>query len=263
MAQLIGTAQAPTVIDVRRPAAIAASGRTIAAAKWRNHSAVQTWADELDADADVVVACVHGHNVSQSAAAMLRSHGIRARSLRDGIDGYIQAGGVTVAWQIALHEQRESSCWVTREQPKIDRIACPWLIRRFIDADARILYVGAEFVIPVAEEFGWTAFDVEGVAYSHNNEQCSFDAFLRAFDINDAALDQVARIVRGADTARLDLAPECAGLLALSLGVSKLHRSDLAAMQHGFAIYDALYAWARGAGDASHNWPASAPAPAN
>lgn len=155
-------------------------------------------------------------------------------------------GGVTVAWRAEFHEHTESSCWVTREQPKIGRIACPWLIRRFIGADARILYVGAEFVIPVAEEFGGTPFDVEGVAYSHDNEQCSFDALLRAFDINDDALNHLARIVRGADTARLDLAPECAGLLALSQGVSNLHRSDLAAMQHGFAIYDALYAWAQG-----------------
>ncbi|MFT5173903.1 MAG: rhodanese-related sulfurtransferase [Gammaproteobacteria bacterium] len=256
LVRLNGTALAPTVFDVRRPAAIEASGRTIAAAQWRDHSAVANWSDELDPAKDVVVSCVHGHNVSQSAAAMLRSRGLRARTLRDGMDGYIQAGGVTSAWRRELHGHSEPSCWVTREQPKIDRIACPWLIRRFIDAHARILYVGADYVIPIAEEFGGTPFDVDGVQYSHDDEQCSFDAFLRAFDIDDAALNHVARIVRGADTARLDLAPECAGLLALSLGVSNLHRSDLAAMQHGFTIYDALYAWARSARDETHNWPA-------
>lgn len=258
LAGRVGTTQAPTVIDVRRPPAIADSGRVIAGARWRQHTDVSLWASELNQDEDVVVYCVHGHNVSQSAAAVLRSLGFRARALEHGIDGYAQVGGVTSIWRADFHDTPQPGYWVTRGQPKIDRIACCWLIRRFIDPDARILFVEPDQVIAVAEEFAATAFDVEGVPLSHDNDNCSFDTLLRHFDLRSPALDIVARIVRGADTAKLDLAPQCAGLLALSLGVSSLHEDDLAAMEHGLLIYDALYAWACHAPDESHGWPASA-----
>mgnify|MGYP003488256593 FL=1 len=133
--------------------------------------------------------------------------------------------------------------WITRERPKIDRIACPWLIRRFIDAEAEFLYVPAAEVLRVAQQTGATPYDVPGVELGHVGERCSFDAFLLKYGLADPALARLAIIVRGADTARLDLAPQSAGLLAISLGLSRCHTDDHAMLAHGMVIYDALYAW--------------------
>jgi hypothetical protein len=144
--------------------------------------------------------------------------------------------------------------WVTRERPKIDRIACPWLIARFIDPAAEFLYVPAADVLSVAKETGAIPYDIPGVEYSHRGELCSFDAFLDKHDINDPALRQLAVIVRGADTDRLDLAPQCAGLLALSLGLSKNFADDHEMLYQGMVLYDALYAWVKYAQGEVHNW---------
>jgi len=144
--------------------------------------------------------------------------------------------------------------WVTRERPKIDRIACPWLIARFIDKDAEFLYVPADQVLKIAEETGAIPFDIHGVAYGHVGELCSFDAFLRRHDLTDPALQQLAVIVRGADTARLDLAPQCAGLLAQSLGLSALYADDHEMLGHGMRMYDAYYAWLTQARGEPHAW---------
>jgi len=149
--------------------------------------------------------------------------------------------------------------WVTRERPKIDRIACPWLIARFIDPEAGFLYVPATDVLKVAEETGAIPYDIPGVVYGHVGELCSFDAFLRLHDLTDPALQQLAVIVRGADTARLDLAPQCAGLLAQSLGLSALFPDDHVMLQHGMLMYDAYYAWIKQARGETHAWaPAAA-----
>ena len=142
--------------------------------------------------------------------------------------------------------------WVTRERPKIDRIACPWLIARFIDKDAEFLYVPADQVLKVAEATGAIPYDITGVAYGHLGELCSFDAFLRMHGLTDPALLQLAVIVRGADTARLDLAPQCAGLLAQSLGLSALYRDDHEMLRHGMTMYDAYYAWLKQARGEAH-----------
>jgi hypothetical protein len=144
--------------------------------------------------------------------------------------------------------------WVTRERPKVDRIACPWLIARFIDRDAEFLFVPPAEVGRVAIETGATPFDVEGVELSHVGPKCSFDAFLEKYQLTDPALADLARIIRGADTARLDLAPECAGLLAVSLGLSRLFSDDLEQLRHGFVVYDALYRWIREARNETHSW---------
>ncbi|MBI1284736.1 MAG: chromate resistance protein [Thiobacillus sp.] len=133
--------------------------------------------------------------------------------------------------------------WVTRERPKIDRIACPWLIARFIDRAAEFLYVPADEVLKVAHASGAIPYDIPGVEYGHVGELCSFDAFLRLHDLTAPALHELAVIVRGADTARLDLAPQCAGLLAQSLGLSALYRDDHEMLRHGMTMYDAYYAW--------------------
>ena len=145
--------------------------------------------------------------------------------------------------------------WVTRERPKIDRIACPWLIRRFIDPDAEFLYVPASDVLRVATETGATPYDIPGVEMTHVGERCSFDAFIARHALHDPALQQLATIVRGADTSRLDLAPQSAGLYAVSLGLSQVFKDDHEMLRHGMVIYDALYAWCKACQAETHNWP--------
>jgi hypothetical protein len=144
--------------------------------------------------------------------------------------------------------------WITRERPKIDRVACPWLIKRFIDPNPEFIFVPTADVMAFAKETGATPFDVEGVELSHDGARCSFDAFLAKYGLTDSALLQIAIIVRGADTAKLDLAPEAAGLLAISLGLSRCFVNDHEQIKHGFVVYDALYAWAKEARDETHTW---------
>ena len=152
----------------------------------------------------------------------------------------------------------QASRWITRERPKIDRIACPWLIRRFIDPRAEFFYAPTAQVLAEAQRVNAVAYDIPGAPVSHVGERCSFDAVLGGFDLRDAALDLLATIVRGADTDRLDLAPQAAGLLAFSLGLSRLHATDDHAMlAAAMPLYDALYAWCRdrvAATDEPHNW---------
>lgn len=144
--------------------------------------------------------------------------------------------------------------WVTRERPKIDRVACPWLISRFIDKDPEFLFVPPADVNRVAAEKNAVPFDVEGVELSHEGPLCSFDAFLNRYELSDPALAELAVIVRGADTARLDLAPQVPGLLAISLGLSRNFADDHEQLRHGFVVYDALYAWLKQARDEKHTW---------
>lgn len=145
--------------------------------------------------------------------------------------------------------------WITRERPKIDRIACPWLITRFIDPEAEFLYVPGKDVMRVAAETGATPYDVPDVEFTHVGELCSFDAFLNKYNLNEPALQQLAAIVRGADTDRLDLAPEAAGLYAISLGLSNNFRNDHEMLAQGMVMYDALYAWCKHCQKETHNWP--------
>jgi hypothetical protein len=159
---------------------------------------------------------------------------------------------------ISVPSPDKPSRWVTRERPKIDRIACPWLILRFIDADAEFLYVPAGQVLAVAVTTGATPYDIPGVEYSHVGEACSFDAFIRLYQLADPALAELATIVRGADTGRLDLAPQCAGLLAQSLGLSALYADDHEMLEHGLRMYDAYYVWLKQARGETHHWSAPA-----
>ncbi len=155
--------------------------------------------------------------------------------------------------------------WVTRERPKIDRIACPWLIRRFVDPQAEFLYVPTERVFEVAKQTGATPFDIPGAdPFSHDGELCSFDAFIKHYGLEDPALRRLAVIVRGADTARHDLAPEASGLHAISMGLSANIADDHAMLEQGMVIYDALYAWCRDLQGEVHNWvpPKEAPSAA-
>ncbi len=152
--------------------------------------------------------------------------------------------------------------WITRARPKIDRIACPWLIRRFIDKDAEFIFVPADQVMAKSRELEAIPFDVEGVELSHDGPRCSFDAILRKYELDDPALQEIAVIVRGADTDRLDLAPQAAGLLAISLGLSRNFSDDHAQLEQGRVMYDALYSWAKFVHDERHTWnPQRGPAP--
>ena len=145
--------------------------------------------------------------------------------------------------------------WVTRERPKIDRIACPWLITRFIDKEPEFVFVPADQVLKVAQTTGAIPYDIPGVEMSHTGKLCSFDTFLEKYRLDDPALKQLAVIVRGADTARLDLAPQAAGLLAVSLGLSRNFADDHEMLKHGMVLYDALYAWCRDCQAETHGWP--------
>jgi hypothetical protein len=145
--------------------------------------------------------------------------------------------------------------WITRERPKIDRIARPWLIARFIDADAEFLYVPADEVFRAVEETGAIPYDIPGAELSHDGKLCSFDAFLKKYGLADPALSQLAAIVRGADTSRLDLTPQSPGPYAISLGLSYNFADDQEMLRHGMILYDALYARCRHCQSETHSWP--------
>ena len=145
--------------------------------------------------------------------------------------------------------------WITRERPKIDRIACPWLIARFIDDTPEFLYVPATDVLTQATQTGAIPYDIPNVELSHVGDLCSFDAFLKKYQLSDPALPQLAVIVRGADTARLDLAPQAAGLLAISLGLSHQFQDDHEMLQQGMVMYDAMYQWCKACQQETHGWP--------
>jgi rhodanese-related sulfurtransferase len=260
----IGSAQSPLVLDVRRAEALAQDDALVAGAAWRDPFDVAAWARFLPRHRSVVVYCVHGHEISRNTAQALRAAGIDASYLEGGIEAWRAAKGPTTrksgtpAIPSALNAP---STWVTRERPKVDRIACPWLVRRFIDPFAEFEYVAADTVAATAQARGWIPYDVPGVRFTHRGERCSFDALVEDFGLDDAPLHRLALIVRGADTAQPQLAPQSAGLVALSLGLSATFPDDHAMLQHGLVMYDALYAWCRQeeAGTAErHTWKAPA-----
>jgi rhodanese-related sulfurtransferase len=254
----LGGPDAPVVIDVCRCDDYDTTPRLVPTARWRDHQRVADWAHEIPHGRPVVSICVRGKKVSQAAVAELRARGVDAAALEGGNEAWTAAGLPTVAKRLGIGTRgAPPSRWVTRVRPKIDRIACPWLIARFIDPLARFFYVEPAEVVNAAAELGAIPYDVDGVEVTHRGERDSFDALIDDFGIKDPALDRLAAIVRGADTARPDLAPEAAGLLAISLGISQLAGpEDHEALERGFPVYDALYAWARFAADETHNWPA-------
>jgi rhodanese-related sulfurtransferase len=247
--RLIGTPDAPTVIDVRIPEDLAALPGLVPTSRVISHTAIDTLTDP---PGRAIVVCMKGRKLSEGAAAVLRAKGWQAEVLEGGALGW-EAAGLPMIPSAALDA---TSLWVTRHRPKIDRIACPWLIRRFIDPAARFLFVAPSEVLAVADRFNATPFDIEGVTISHRDERCSFDALLDDFQLHTAPLDRLALVVRGADTDRHDLAPQAAGLLALSVGLSRMFRDDLQQLDAGMTLYDALYRWARDGHEEGHDWPA-------
>jgi rhodanese-related sulfurtransferase len=246
--ETLASAQAPLVVDVRRRPNFEADPQFVAGATWRDPFALDDWTKFLPRHRAVVAYCVHGHEISRNACSALRASGIDARYLEGGLEGWRAAGGPTVKVLNALSIPSGPSApshWVTRERPKIDRIACPWLVRRFIDPFAIFEFVPAGQVTAHARDTGAVPYDIPGVTFTHRGERCSFDALVEDFAIRDAALDRLATIVRGADTGKPDLAPESAGLLAISLGLGRNFGDDHELLERGFVIYDALYAACR------------------
>jgi rhodanese-related sulfurtransferase len=254
LSRLIGTPEVPVIIDICVDEDFAADPRLIPTAFRHPFCEVEAAAADL-AGKRVVVVCQKGLKLSQGAAAVLRACGVAAESLEGGNFAWRDAGLPLIP--VAAMPARDisgRSVWVTRHRPKIDRIACPWLIRRFVDPSARFLFVAPSEVPAVAEKFGATPFDVEGVYWTHRGEGCTFDAMIEDFALTTEPLRRLATIVRGADTAHPDLAAEAAGLLAISLGLSRMYRDDLAQLDAGMLIYDALYRWCRDAVGETHDW---------
>ena len=249
--RLIGTPDAPVILDLRLPEDVATDPCLIPGSRPMPHDALMAQLSDLR-DRRVVVSCQRGGKLSSGGAALLRAQGIAAELLEGGSVAW-RAAGLPMVPLAALPKTRR---WVTRHRPKIDRIACPWLIRRFIDPSAEFLFVPPSDVLAVAEKFDATPFDVEGVHWSHRGDTCTFDTLIAECALQTEALDRLALVVRAADTDRHDLSPQAAGLLAISVGLSRQYRDDLAQLAAGLAIYDALYRWARDGFDEGHDWPA-------
>ncbi len=255
LARLIGTPDAPIIIDVCIDEDFNADPHIIPGAIRHPFGAMAELTARLVGQ-HVVVVCQKGRKLSQGAAAILRDHGIVAETLAGGQIAWREAGLPRIPFDKIPRPNAEGrTVWVTRHRPKIDRIACPWLIRRFIDHKAQFLFVAPAEVLDVAAYFNATPFDVEDAFWSHRGDQCSFDAFVEEMSLNFPPLLHLATIVRGADTNRHDLAPEAAGLLAASLGLSRMYRDDLAQLEAGMTLYDAFYRWCRDATDEGHDWP--------
>jgi len=258
---LIGSPRAPFIVDVRARDVYDEASGLLPGALWHDAGDTADWLAHADRNQTVVVACKAGHEFSQMAVARLRANGFDARVLDGGYAGWAEAGLPLVAKPVLDRiAPRRPSVWVTRRRPKIDRVACPWLISRFLDPTARFLFVEPPEVIPVAEKAGGVPFDIKDVELSHEGERCSFDTMLKLFGLeSEPSLARLALIVRGADTARPDIAAEAAGLHAVALGLSALAGDDdHGLLRQGFIVYDALFAWLRLAAGERHNWPARA-----
>jgi rhodanese-related sulfurtransferase len=257
LARLIGTPKCPRLIDVRIDEDFDADPRLIPGSIRRDYRTLDTWIGDL-ATTPAIIICQRGQKLSHGVAAWLRQAGIPADSLEGGFEAW--TAQTFPAVPVALLPPRNAAgqtVWVTRARPKIDRIACPWLIRRFVDPGAVFLFVPPSEVELVAGRFGGAPFDIEGdIRWSHRGELCTFDVMVEEFDISSPPLQRLATIVRGADTSRPDLAPEVPGLLAASLGLSRMFSDDHEQLEAGLLLYDAFYRWCRDATDETHNWPA-------
>jgi len=257
LARLIGTPTAPVVIDVRTDDDYALSEYLIPTAIRCAHLSITELLPALTCS-QVVVYCQKGLKLSEGAAAILRAHHIQAEVLEGGYAAWLKADHALVPTPILPERNAQGqTVWVTRLRPKIDQIACPWLIRRFIDPNAQFLYVTASSVEAVADRFNGAAFDIEGVFWSHRDDRCTFDTMIQEFGLKGEALEHLALIVRGADTNRHDLAAESAGLLAASLGLSRMYGDDQQQLDAGMMLYDAFYRWCRDASGEQHDWPAA------
>lgn len=272
LARLIGTPDAPLLVDLCIDEDFALDPRLIPTAFRHPFKQIDSLVSkcvsaDTTRDRRVVAYCQKGKKISEGVAAHLRMRGVQAEVLEGGQFGWRDAGlplvpveNIPVAVESSdnndgMASSTGSTLWVTRFRPKIDRIACPWLIRRFIDPGARFLFVAPATVLDVAEKFNATAFDVEDVFWTHRGEKCTFDTMVEEFKLDIEPLQTIAAVVRGADTNRPDIADQCAGLLAMSVGLSRMFKDDLEQLEAGMLLYDALYRWARDGLEESHDWP--------
>jgi rhodanese-related sulfurtransferase len=255
LSRLIGTANTPALIDVRTDEDFAADPRLIPGAVRRHHEQAADWGEEFNGRPAIVV-CLRGQKLAQGTAAWLRHLDVAAEALEGGFEGWKAAKlPLLDTSKLPPRDAKGRTVWVTRARPKVDRIACPWLIRRFVDPNAVFLYVAPPEVIAVGERFNAAPFDVENVFWSHRGELCTFDVMIEEFGLATPPLLRLAAMVRGADTGRPDLSPEAAGLLAASLGLSRMFDDDLEQLEAGMMLYDAFYRWCRDASGETHNWP--------
>ena len=257
LSRLIGLPSAPAIVDVRTEEDYAAAPHLIPGSRRRDFRTVKTWAGDYQRPQR------HRHVPARPEAEPRRcrldaARGHRRANAGRRLRGVEGAGHLLVRTEkLPARDEHDRTVWVTRARPKVDRIACPWLIRRFVDPGAVFLFVAPSEVLPVAERFSATPFDIDGVFWSHRGETCTFDTMIAEFGLKSEPLSRLAAIVRGADTAKLDLAPEAAGLLAASLGYSRMYRDDLAQLDAALALYDAFYRWCRDATEETHNWPSA------
>ncbi|MGB3246909.1 MAG: sulfurtransferase/chromate resistance protein [Sulfitobacter sp.] len=254
--RLIGTPECPVIVDISIDPDFAEDPFLIPGSFRHPHTDIAGLKARL-VGRPCVIACQQGIKLSQGLVARLRADGVQAEYLSDGIYGWRAHPDMIRIPAAAMPELVDgATLWVTRHRPKIDRIACPWLIRRFIDPDARFLFVSPAQVLGVADRYGATPFDIEDVQFSHRGQKCTFDALLDDFALHSPALDQLATVVRAADTNTHDASPQAAGLLAISVGLSRQYKDDLEQLEAGMALYDALYRWARDGQQEGHDWPA-------
>jgi len=260
LSRLVGTPACPAIVDLRSDEELAGSSGAMPASIRRVAGEVTIWGPSLSPHA-VVLVCTNGAGESPSVAAWLRHFGAAAEVLEGGIAAWQQAGYPLIpAARLSRSTPEAGSLWVTRARPKVDRIACPWLIRRFVDPAAVFLFVPPPDVASVVDRFGATAFDVDGVFWSHRDELCTFDTMLEEFRLGTFdGLSRLAIIVREADTAHPEIAPQAAGLLAASLGLSRMFSDDLEQLEAGMLLYDAFYRWCRDAVEETHDWVSHQP----
>jgi rhodanese-related sulfurtransferase len=252
LSRLIGTPNCPALIDVRTDDEWAALPLLIPSAVRRPHGDSSAWAAEFTGRPAVVM-CQDGTALSHGVAAWLRYSGVAAEVLEGGVRGWRRADQVLVtSAKLPPLDPQGRTVWVTRSRPKIDRIACPWLIRRFIDRRAVFLFVAPSEVSGVARDFGAAPFDVEDAFWSHRGDSCTFDVMLEEFGLATPPLLRLAAIVRAADMDRIDAVPQASGLLAASLGLSRMFSDDLAQLEAGLVLYDAFYRWCRDAVEETH-----------
>ena len=255
LSRLIGTASAPALVDVRIDDHFAADPRLIPGAIRHSHEDVAHWGDHY-ADQSAIVICLRGQKLAQGTAAWLRHANVAAETLEGGFEAWKAAKLPLVPTaKLPERDRHGRTIWVTRARPKIDRIACPWLIRRFVDPHAVFLFVAPSEVPAVGEHFNAAPFDIENTFWSHRGQLCTFDVMIEEFGLATPPLLRLATMVRAADTARLGLCPEAPGLLAASLGLSRMYDDDLKQLEAGIALYDAFYRCCRDATGETHNWP--------
>ena len=250
--RLIGTPGCPVIVDICTDEDFAEDPRLIPTSIRHSYHDLKDLLS-LVIGRSVVVACQKGKKLSQGVTSWLRSEGISAEYLHGGVQAWHDHDDTLSVPAASIPDLADgATLWVTRHRPKIDRIACPWLIRRFVDRNARFLYVAPSEVMSVADRFGATAFDAEGASFHDRGDRCTFDVVLDHFQLRSAALIRLADVVRAADLDNHASVPEAAGLHALSVGLSRQFKDDHSQLEQGLLMYDAFYRWARDGFDEQH-----------